>query len=383
MISGARQLSAYAGRMTTSRIAVRGALSAVGVIALALGPATAASAAPIEAGLVPTDPATITAEYGQQWQMQFTSDYQLDQYRAITVDLTGVPSTVSAFGWGTNEGYGEWRLNVIGGRGSQVLDAGTYRVGLEIWASSFGPPQLHGVSRATQTLVIEPAALTTSIDVAPDVVDPQSTVITMQLGGSWLTESPGYEYLAPWSADDLQFVPAPPAGTWSLTVTDDAGTVLLEQQFDTQRAQRPALSYRWADAPAATPVVIAASFAPTADEAGNFAVAPAEPIAYTTGESTRPIVQAPVIDTVPVAESPTGIALPLIALIAVAVIGIGSAISAGVIALRRRRPTASLDLPDADSNAAEGADSEGVADDATVPVDEDTETAEVNAGERS
>lgn len=354
------------------------------MIGLALAPATAAAAAPIEAGLVPTDSATVTAEYGQQWQLQFTSDYQLDQYRSITVDLTGVPTSVRAYGYGTNEGYGEWRLNVFGGEGSQVLDAGTYRVGLEIWASSFGPPMLHGVSRSTQTLVIEPADLTTLIDVAPDVVDPQSTVITMQLGGSWLTESPGSEYLTPWGQDDLANVPAPPAGTWSLTITDEAGAVVLDEQFDTQRAQRPAVSYRWADGPAATPVVIAASFAPAADEAGNFVVAPAEPIAYTTGESIRPIVEAPTIDSAPVAESPSGIALPLIALIAIGIVGIGSAIAASVIAARRRAAAATTDGVDSEETASDDPPLADADAQATNDLDNGVDAVSgVDAGERS
>jgi len=316
-----------------------------------------AIAAPTEAILDAAPPLNITVVYGDYWTLLFNSNVWLCGYETYSVQVTGIESATesfNAFPYGGAAGTCTFYLEP---GGNNLIDVGSYSVKVALGVSTFGNEQIRAVTGTPQSLVIKPAELVVDVRVTPDSADPQNTVVSMRLGGTWLDYIGGENYRTEEGRQNLARIPAPPQGEWQMTIRDAAGTTVVDQKLDQARGETPAMTYLWTQAPIAENYTVEATFTPTGDESPNFTVAQANPVSFTTGEASRPQIDNPVEPELPPSSAPEGFALPLGALVVAGLLGLGAAIAALVVATRSRLLAPANGGYDADAAEAKGAKS--------------------------
>jgi hypothetical protein len=343
-------------------------MGAAALIALLATPA--AIAAPTAATLTAVPPATKTVTYGQGWALEFSSTESLEYYEVLGIEVTGLPAASEEFG-----GFGFYS-DTIGNAFqlytsgfSRVIPIGTYSVGVNVnAATSWSGTLVRATTAVPHTLVIQPAPLSVSVRATPDSADPQNTVISMSLQGSWLEDVACCQYRTDWGRANLDKIPAPPAGTWTITIANAAGEILVDEQFDQLRGTVPAEVYLWRGAPLNELSTVTVTFTPTGDEARNFVVTQSEPVAFTTGAASRPEIVLPSIPDGPPAEVRTGVGVPVWLLALLALLGLGTGAAGVVLAVRANKegvkrgssPAESTDAHDlADNTSSARTDSEG------------------------
>jgi hypothetical protein len=327
---------------TTSRVARGSAIAAGAAALIALLATPTAIAAPTAATLTAVPPATQTVPYGSYWSLQFTSTEPLEYYSVFGIEVTGIPASGGDFnGYGY---YSETLGNVFElypSYESRLIPVGSYSVGANVnAATTWSGTLVRATTAVPHTLVIEPAELSATVRATPDSADPQNTVISMSLGGSWLTDVACCLYRTDYELANIDKLPAPPAGTWSMTITNSSGEVVIEEQFEHARGDIPASVYLWRGAPVDELSTVTATFTPTGDEARNFAVAQSEPVTFTTGSSSRPEIVLPAVPEAPPTDVRSGVGMPVWLLILVALMGVGTGVAGVVLAMRGRRGAA-------------------------------------------
>lgn len=301
-----------------------------------------AIAAPTAATLTAVPPTTTTVPYGSYWSLQFTSTESLEYYDVFGIEVKGIPASGGEF---TGFAYYSDTLGNVfelyPSYLSRLIPAGTYSVGANVnAATSWSGTLVRATTAVPHTLVIEPAKLSATVRATPDSADPQNTVITMSLGGSWLTDVACCSYSSEFELANLDKLPAPPAGTWSMTIANSSGDIVIEEQFEQARGDIPASVYLWRGAPVDELSTVTATFTPTGDEARNFAVTQSGPVTFTTGSSSRPEIVLPSVPESPTVDAPSGVGLPVWLLVLLALIGLGTGAAGVVLALRARHSAA-------------------------------------------
>ena len=270
-------------------------------------------------------------------------------YEILTVDVTGLGDVSGTFyGFGYSTSSFDYFMALSPGRDSLLTDVGTYSVGVNVDArQSWSDTMLTATTTTPHTLVITPAELSATVQVTPSSADPQNTVVSMSLGGSWLSEVACCDYQTADGRAILNKIPAPPAGVWDMTITNASGEVIVEQQFEQVRGDQPSTVYLWTGAPIAESVTVEAIFTATGDEARNFTITQSSPVNFTTGEASRPVIELPVVPESPPVAEPAGVEISAWVLIALAIIGLGAGVSGVVLALRGRHAAAAAVAPGA------------------------------------
>jgi len=349
---------------TTSRFAARLGGAAAVAFAVALVATPPALAAPREAIFDAVAPLSTTVVYGDSWVLPFASTTDLRGYPTITLSVTGIPGGRDGFvAYGsvaTDGSFDDWRV-LLFPTTPAVIGAGTYRVNVELWAAlSEGATQVHGVTRAPQSLTVTPAEVVADLRVAPDRADPQNTVLSMRLGGDWLDNFVGYQYRSDYGQANLATTLAPPGGVWDMTIRDSDGTVVMEEQFALNRGDVPAASMLWSTSPAAETFTVESTFTVANAEARNFTVVQAAPVTFTTGEPSRPVIEVPVVPDLPAETAPGGVNVPTWVLILVGLASLGAAVAAIMLTVRRgARGVAPEQTPEETPEGDEPAESDG------------------------
>ena len=320
----------------------------------------AAVAAPLEATLTAEPPLSTTAVYGSYWNLPFRSNYDLTSYDVISVNLTGIPGapdTYFAVPYSTSPF--DFFVDIYPKPNGRLIDVGSYTVSVNLAAAYTGATALRASTAVPQRLVIEPAPLTAELRVTPDSADPQNTVVAMSLGGAWITETICCDYLSPSGRADLDSIPAPPAGTWTMTIRNAAGETIVDRQFEQVRGAPPATPFLWMDAPLAENVTVEATFAATGAEASNFTIEQASPVTFTTGAASRPVIELPVVPEAPPVTVRQGVSLPVWALTLAGLVGLGTAVAAIVLSILGRRGATPSPAADDGEDGGDSGDSEG------------------------
>lgn len=310
----------------------------------------AALAAPRSATLTAKSPTTTTVPYGSYWTLTYFSTQDLN-YEKIGVEVTGIPGEGDYFGNGYSRNSGEYRFDLSNGQQGRLIDVGTYSVGVNVDAGTrFTATLVRATTTKPHTLIIEPAELSATLQSSPASADPQNTVITMSLGGSWLDDVACCEYR--WIDNPIHDIsPAPPAGTWNMIIKNAAGDVIIEEQFEQVRGEEPAAVFLWTGSPLAESVTVSSTFTPSGDEGRNFEITQAAPLTFTTGEASRPVIELPVVPDPPAVAVPTGVGVPVWVLTILAVVGFAAGVTAILLAVRGRpalSPSVPADAPDRD-----------------------------------
>lgn len=336
------------------------------LIALLVTPA--AVAAPIEATLTAEPPLPTTAVYGSYWNLPFRSNYTLTPYDVISVNVTGMPGAADAyFAVPYSTTASDYFVDIYPKPDNRLIDVGSYTVSVNLSAAFTGATALRATTAVPQRLVISAAPITAALRVTPDSADPQNTVVAMSLGGEWITETICCDYLTPDGRAELDSVPAPPAGTWTMTIRNAAGETIVDQQFEQVRGAPPATPYLWMDAPIAENVTVEATFTATGEEAGNFTIDQPDPVTFTTGAASRPVIELPVVPEAPPVAVRQGVSVPVWALALAGLVGLGTALAAIVITILSRRaatPSSAGDdgVAGDESDGGDGGDADGDAD---------------------
>ncbi|MBA4247402.1 MAG: hypothetical protein C0444_03790 [Microbacterium sp.] len=283
--------------------------------------------------------------YGSYWSLEFVSTESLQSYDVLGIEVTGLPETSGGFsGFGY---YSDTLGNVFqlyNSIDSRLTPVGTYSVGANVnAATSWSATLVRATTAVPHTLVIEPAQLSATVRATPDSADPQNTVISMSLGGSWLTDLACCLYRTDYELANLDTLPAPPAGTWSMTIANSSGEVVIEEQFEHARGDMPASVYLWRGAPVDELSTVTATFTPTGDEARNFAVTQSEPVTFTTGSTSRPEIVLPSVPEAPPTDVRSGVGIAIWLLILLALLGLGTGAACVVLAMRGRHGVAPQD----------------------------------------
>lgn len=279
------------------------------------GGATAAHAADPS---VSWDAASSTFEYGEYWQLSATAaaPESLGTW-VVSGELGGVPSGYAA-SFSAYQSDPDTVVAYVSPSGTaRPLNAGSYSATIALremdgTGASYSPP-------APATLIIAPAALTVTLQVVADPSNPSNAIIAGDLTGAFRDNF----FTAGYPAG-----PLPPAGTWSISVTDESGDVVHE--FTKDRGDTDdilGVSTYWPGVSAGT-YTVRATFTTTGASSQNFAITQAAPVTYSAlpapgaTSTATPAPPAP-----PPAAAAAGLTLPAwIPLVA----GI---VSAGLLAL--------------------------------------------------
>ena len=252
---------------------IAGRLTAAAALALLMtaGGAVAARAAASDDPGTTWDAPSTSAEYGEYWQLSATAPNGDASFGPWTASgtLSNTPSgyapsfTVFQSDPGTLVAYAGPQ---IGGR---PLGAGTYTATLTLTENNgTGPSYTSGPA----TVTITPAALTMTLHVVADPSNPANAIISSELTGSFR------ENFFTASYPDG---PLGPAGTWTITATDENGDVVHEATVDRpDTSDLMGVSSYWSDVPPGT-YTVRAAFTTSGAAAGNFAITAPNPVTYT------------------------------------------------------------------------------------------------------
>jgi hypothetical protein len=325
----------------------RVALGAV-VATLALTSATAASAdgpAPAADGrvtevavpLVFTEP-DLVIEYGQPWGFAFTTSWEFlsDLTTAeITGPVSGPTSNFSTYSI-PPFGAGGW----VSGTGEGApTPAGQYEIGLTLRTQSYGETYVSSPA-APASLTIEPAELTVDFRAGADSTNPVVTVLSAQLTGEFVDYFGG-------SFSDPSAVPIYtariPAGTWTFTVRDDAGTTVAERSITNAAGALPSAAVALVDLPARSELSAEVVFTADAAAASNFVITQAPPFDFTTADAVRTPDRVVVPEDEATANSGPGIPQGIVLVVGLLALGLVAALI--ILSLRLRPAAAPNDEP--------------------------------------
>jgi hypothetical protein len=276
-------------------------LAAAGALALLMTAAAAAQAAVADDPGTAWDAPSVSAEYGEYWQLSAT---------APNGEATFGPWTASGTLSNTPSGYvpsftafQSDPSTVVAYAGPQIggrpLGAGTYTATLTLTeANGTGPSYTSGPA----TLTITPAALTMTLTVIADPSNPSNAIISSELTGSFRDNFFTASY-----PDG----PLGPAGTWKITATGEDGEVAHEATVERpDTSDIMGVSSYWSDV-APGSYVVSATFTPSGSAAGNFAITAPADVTYTAAPAPGATSTAtPAPPAPPATADDTGMTLP-------------------------------------------------------------------------
>lgn len=318
-------------------------LAAVAALALLFSlVAPSASLAAGEPVGVTFSPANKTIEYGDYWEVtaSLTNLECLDGCDDTFNFIVQDPTT----GESINSPVFDNSVFVSSFDFSLLFPPGEYEI-----TGAMDDEDLHPMDPGNEpgTLTIAPAALDVEATVIADPLQPAGAIVSAQLTGAYV------------SAIDECFGstechPQLPSGTWQLTMRNDAGEVIHEEKISTKAKASRYVSFYWHGITPETNYTVDASFAPVADQAGNFSLKPALGTSYTSEAAPESgDADAPATPEVEVEEAaaPT---LPfwLVVLAIVLVVLLAAAVITFWTLLRRRRAAADPDAVTVDEGGA-------------------------------
>lgn len=300
---------------------------------VAAGPASAADIpAPIEF----TAPATVSTEYGEYWSFAVTpsGDFLNEIYNngGSTVTNTGAPAGYTPDLSLYSPSAGTYAGNLSATYVSPPLGVGSYT--FKITGEHPSPPDTYiGATTTSAQLTVTKAALGIDLRVIADPNHPESAVVSAQFTGRFVDEyvSSSFDYAA-----------ISPAGEWTITITDSAGDVAIERNFERSAGDDTlARSFYWTGGEADAEYTATATFSPSGASGANFTVAPSNTFSYTVPASVRPTpsstAPAEAVGALPEASE---FSLPLWALILAAVLIVGLGVLVTLFSLRLHRRSA-------------------------------------------
>lgn len=243
------------------------------------------------------EPSTVTVQYGTYWQ--FVGSTTLDfAFGASTLTVRSQSADFPDPGFSVypEQSTGATKVLFMPASSGEPLPVGRYDLDIALDTIGFGNTPVH--TRATgAVLEVVPALLATSIALEADPTVGGGAVVTGTLSrdyGDGEASNPG----------------ALAAGSWSFSIKDDKGAVVLEKTLETAVGGPPTVSFYWSGAKPNVDYSATVSFAFDGDGAANYSINSTEPVAFRTDV---PLRQTPVSESpgeTPPAQGPVGFTVP-------------------------------------------------------------------------
>lgn len=315
---------------STRRGALATASAVLASVSLIVLPSTSAFASTTEDP--PVVVPTVFAEqqqflYGQGWSLAFDGGYVFASSvdpAALTVELEGFPKGYIAHQYSQGQFGGTMSGFVYPDYEQPPLDAGSYTVKLSGKATAWdGTKYSNFVTNAQSTLTIGKIALGAESRVLPDPSNPTVSIISATLTG---------EFVDQYYPSSEKSVAGSPAGTWTFTVLDSAGSEVYTTTVDRSEGDHVlGASVVWDGAEPGEEYVAVVTFAPGGGSEKNFTVSAPKDFEFTASTSSRVIAASEAGESVRTQAPPEPdfsvplwwvilIAMALVALIACAVV---------------------------------------------------------------
>jgi hypothetical protein len=303
------------------------AVSVLGVV-IALSGAIAANADdPVQ---IEFDDAALSIEYGTPWSFSFSDNGTISSLdnveEVLSATISNAPSDfaviVSAY---RDSPHDVTHGSVYAASDNRPLGAGTYEITVTVDPSDPSEPP----TSSTAELIIEPAQLDSELRAVPDKARSDAVIISAVFRG---------EFASNFYSSDYSESPFAPGGTWTFTVTDDAGAVAYAEEISVDKADnRLGASTYWSGANDGTDYLVTATFSPSGATSDNFAITQPDATQFTGAPDPR---QHESSDAPPPSsgaqQAPSGPGLPLWLLIVISLViaGLAALVIVQIVKLR-------------------------------------------------